>query len=105
MQGCVRACVGLAVRSGRSSGHEGTFIASRSPVVDGSDDAHLATPLVLRPGFTYNPQITPLNPRFSPTTFIRCDDLLHRFFSFRRAADKRYSLGMNSLAAIDKSNP
>ena len=41
-------------------------------------------------GFACNPQTRPLNPRFSPTTFIR-RDAFSPLLQLRRAADERYS--------------
>jgi hypothetical protein len=92
VRGLVRACAGSAWLSGRRSGNDDPSTASGTSTVAKPYAPYPAAPLVFRPGFTYNPQTTPLNPRFSPTTFIRCDEPLHRFFSFRRAADERYSL-------------
>ena len=51
-------------------------------------------PLVNRPRFAYNPQHPLLNPQFSPTTFIRRDDL-SLSSHFRLAADKCYSIDPN----------
>ena len=53
--------------------------------------------LVNQSHYAYNPQDTPLNPRFSPTAFIRRHDALH-VSHIRLAADERYSLGALQLA-------
>ena len=59
-----------------------------------------ASSLVNQLHFAYNPQYTPLNPRFSPTAFIRRHDALH-VSHLRLAADERYSLGLGM--SIDTS--
>ena len=71
-----------------SAAHRSHTLAQVAPRVRNSAFPSLANP----PHLAYNPQYTPLNPRFSPTAFIRRHDALHVSL-LRLAADERYSLG------------